>query len=697
MNRPNCLHVFAVLALAAPAAWGAGPVTFGVIGDYGSGTAAETDVANLVKSWNPDFIITAGDNNYLLGGADTIDTNIGRDYHEYIYNYQGAYGAGSPTRRFFPVPGNHDYFTANAQPYYDFFDLPGNERYYMFSQGPADFFMLDSNLEEPDGAEIGSKQADWLREAMAASPARWKVVTLHHAPYSSGAWHGDSTWMQWPFAPWGASVVLAGHEHTYERLSVDGIPCFVNGVGGFSLYPFDATPLPESQLRYNDNYGAMKVTAADDSMHFEFWTRTPTLRDDFTVAPPMSRWSGASGRWDDAAQWTTAAMPGDGADVTLAGADGAPRTIDYSAGQGAAIRLARLAIDATGGGAMLLRQSQDVLQVRSMVVGGESQAGRFRKTGGTLDADTIYNAGTFEHLGGTLHLANAFYNAAGTAELGGSLQLDPGAWIIAAGGMLRITSDAGAVSRPALKVRNAAAVELDGTQHLDSLEMTGGWAFINGNGMVVTNALSIDAGAQLDIGLGCVILFYTGAPPAVAIGQLVRTDLLTANSAGAGRTVAVVDNALLHQTDWRGEPLFSPNGDYCQLLAISALRGDVNLDGVVDATDFANIVAHQGSSGTWFEGDVNHDGLVTPDDYAVVAAYIGNGGAMHFGPALDGAPLAPADTGQEQSAATVAVPEPVASSWLVALSVTLLRRDRMRRPRTSRPGQRNARTASGCT
>src|SRR4051794_21228235 len=51
-------------------------VRFAVIGDFGAATVAEGLVADRVKSWQPDFIITTGDNNYVLGGADTIDRNI---------------------------------------------------------------------------------------------------------------------------------------------------------------------------------------------------------------------------------------------------------------------------------------------------------------------------------------------------------------------------------------------------------------------------------------------------------------------------------------------------------------------------------------------------------------------------------------------------------------------------------------------
>ena len=42
---------------------------FAVIGDYGEDGGNELTIANLVKNWNPDFIITVGDNNYDNGEA----------------------------------------------------------------------------------------------------------------------------------------------------------------------------------------------------------------------------------------------------------------------------------------------------------------------------------------------------------------------------------------------------------------------------------------------------------------------------------------------------------------------------------------------------------------------------------------------------------------------------------------------------
>ncbi len=254
---------------------------FAVIGDYGEGGQAEADVAGLVHSWNPDFVITVGDNNYPLGAASTIDAHIGQFYSDFIHPYTGTYGTGATENRFFPTLGNHDWYTDGARPYLDYFSLPGNERYYDFVWGPVHFFALDSDEHEPDGVNRASVQADWLKQALAASTSPWNVVYFHYPPYSSGM-HGSTDWMQWPFAAWGAQAVLSGHDHSYERLLVDGIPYFVNGAGGGGLYNF-LNVLPESQYRYNANYGAMLVHASPTDLLFEFYNRTGKLIDQYEM------------------------------------------------------------------------------------------------------------------------------------------------------------------------------------------------------------------------------------------------------------------------------------------------------------------------------------------------------------------------------------------------------------------------------
>jgi tartrate-resistant acid phosphatase type 5 len=261
--------------------------TFAVIGDYGSNSGAGLDVSNLVKSWSPDFIITVGDNNYSSGSAVTIDRNVGQYYHEFIGNYTGNYGPGAARNNFYPALGNHDWRTTSGtpplpQPYLDYFTLPGNERYYHFSRGPVEFFAIDSDSKEPHGRSSTSIQATWLRNRLNASTSPWKVVYMHHPPYSSGIVHGSEKVMQWPYREWGATAVLAGHDHTYERIIVEGLPYFVNGLGGAGKYSF-GNPISGSVIRYSSDRGAMLVKANSLCMTFQFISRAGTVIDTYSI------------------------------------------------------------------------------------------------------------------------------------------------------------------------------------------------------------------------------------------------------------------------------------------------------------------------------------------------------------------------------------------------------------------------------
>ncbi len=257
-------------------------VHFAVIGDFGISGSPERDIAHLVKSWAPDFIITTGDNNYPDGALETIDINIGQYYHDFIYPYSGKYGKGADRNRFFPSLGNHDWGTPNAQPYLDYFTLPGNERTYDFVWGPVHFFSIDSDHQEPTGRIEGSAQALWLKNHLATSTSTWNVVYMHHPPYSSGNHHGSDVEMQWPYKEWGADIVLAGHEHNYERLSVDGFPYIVIGISGNKIYGFRRA-LEESVKRYNEDWGALRAMATNKLLRFQLITRSGTVIDSLTL------------------------------------------------------------------------------------------------------------------------------------------------------------------------------------------------------------------------------------------------------------------------------------------------------------------------------------------------------------------------------------------------------------------------------
>lgn len=261
-------------------------IRFAVIGDFGGDNDSEAAVAAMIESTiKPDFIVTVGDNNYLQNTVEGFDASVGRYFSAYIGNYTGVHGPGAATNRFWPVIGNHDWDeTAGYQPYLDYFTLPGNERYYDFVQGPVHFFMINSDVHEPDGRSRNSEQAKWLKSALAASTASWKFVIFHHPPYSSGDVHHSNPRLQWPFKSWGAHVVLTGHDHIYERLDLGGMPYFVNGFGGKSLYKL-AAPLPQTTFRFNATYGAMCITVSEQRATFQAYTieNSGTLIDTFTL------------------------------------------------------------------------------------------------------------------------------------------------------------------------------------------------------------------------------------------------------------------------------------------------------------------------------------------------------------------------------------------------------------------------------
>lgn len=183
-----------------------GPVErFAVIGDSGTGGRAQRMVAEQLvaarERFGFDFVLMLGDN--LYGDEDPDD---------YIEKFAAPYAplltAGVT---FHAALGNHD---EPAQIYYEPFNMNGR-RYYSLRRGPVEFFILDSTYMPP-------AQVKWLRDALTASDAPWKVATMHHPIYSTGRRHGASEDLRQVLEPvfvdHGVDLVLAGHEHFYERL-----------------------------------------------------------------------------------------------------------------------------------------------------------------------------------------------------------------------------------------------------------------------------------------------------------------------------------------------------------------------------------------------------------------------------------------------------------------------------------------------
>jgi tartrate-resistant acid phosphatase type 5 len=294
-----CAALFAFFSWDAPAE----AVRFAAVGDYGVDNQDELAVANLVANFQPDFVVTSGDNNYL--GAANIDRAIGKYYSAFIGSYTGAYGAGASSNRFFPALGNHEWENGYSA-YINYFSLPGNERYYEIGRGPVHLFVLNSDANEPDGTSSTSIQARWLSNALRRSTAPWKIVTVHHPPFSSSMADPE---MRWPFSEWGVALTIAGHAHSYERLT-NGITHVVCGAGGAPLHAFTSASAG-SVLQYDADHGAMRISATESNLVGEFWSVAGggTVVDRFTLwTPPRLQISPSSGTIR--VSWPTNNAPG---------------------------------------------------------------------------------------------------------------------------------------------------------------------------------------------------------------------------------------------------------------------------------------------------------------------------------------------------------------------------------------------------
>jgi 3',5'-cyclic AMP phosphodiesterase CpdA len=179
---------------------------FAVIGDSGTGDSNQYRLAkvftDLHQRFPYEFVLMMGDNMY--GGENARDFQ-----RKFEIPYKPVLDKNV---KFYASLGNHD---STNQRMYKLFNMNG-ERFYSFRPKPGiRFFALDSNyMDRP--------QLQWLEKELAASGSDWKIMYFHHPIYSSGGRHGSDTALRDQLEPlflkYGVDVVLAGHEHFYERL-----------------------------------------------------------------------------------------------------------------------------------------------------------------------------------------------------------------------------------------------------------------------------------------------------------------------------------------------------------------------------------------------------------------------------------------------------------------------------------------------
>lgn len=185
-----------------------------VAGDVGTGGAAELATAKAMVTAAADRpfdgLVLLGDNVYPNGDPARLGATVFDPFKPVLS--QGA--------QLLPVLGNHD-VEAQVAP----LGMPG--RWYAKTLGPVLFIGLDSTKT------ADPTQRAWLERTLSTATQPWKVVALHHPPYSAG-WHGSSQNVRSAFEPlferYGVQLVLAGHDHDYQRSTpINGVTYLVSG------------------------------------------------------------------------------------------------------------------------------------------------------------------------------------------------------------------------------------------------------------------------------------------------------------------------------------------------------------------------------------------------------------------------------------------------------------------------------------
>jgi acid phosphatase type 7 len=194
------------------------PVRFLAFGDSGGGGSDQYALLEQMYTVPYDLMIHTGDIAYDSGTIDQYEDNVFGVYADLFRNIP-----------FMPASGNHDYRTMQGAPFRDVFNLPGQEKWYSYDYGRVHFVALDTEADY-------STQAKWLEEDLANTKLPWKILYMHKPMYSSGE-HGSDTTLRAKIAPiaekYGVQLILAGHDHNYERMKPqNGVAYVVTGGGG---------------------------------------------------------------------------------------------------------------------------------------------------------------------------------------------------------------------------------------------------------------------------------------------------------------------------------------------------------------------------------------------------------------------------------------------------------------------------------
>jgi 3',5'-cyclic AMP phosphodiesterase CpdA len=245
------------------------------IGDFGVGGERQqltgAAVERFLAGRPADALVTLGDNDYTESPA------------AFRANWLGSFGwAAADGLLVAGTLGNHDVRVQGGRYEFDLLGMPG--RYYRRRVGDVGLFLVDST-------NLGRAQLRWLEASLASSDAPWKVVAMHHPAYSCGGYLGDPrvrSLLVPIFERTGVDLVLAAHDHNYQRFAPrGGVTYVVHGGGGAGLYPLRSCPASfPVRVRARTAHGWLYLRSADDgSLRVRAIGRWGGAHDDFRLYP----------------------------------------------------------------------------------------------------------------------------------------------------------------------------------------------------------------------------------------------------------------------------------------------------------------------------------------------------------------------------------------------------------------------------
>src|SRR5690349_19736325 len=289
--------------------------------------------------------------------------NIGDDAYDNgtTSEFNNCYGPtwGRHKYRTKPTPGNHEYISSGAAPYYAYFGAsagPSGRGYYSYNLGAWHILSLNSNVS----SSSGSAQDTWLRADLAAHPNQCILAYYHHPLYSSTATYSSSRGLVNALYAYHADLILNGHRHYYEREKpldptgkvdlVNGYREIIAGTGGIGGGSTASSSFTETSN--GSTFGVLKLYLYDDSYAWKFIPVAGTTYTDSGSAACHSSGGGGSGGVS-ASNSTVSASP---AAIT---AGGSPSTITVTVkdGSGNPISGATVVLSATGTGNTLTQPS----------------------------------------------------------------------------------------------------------------------------------------------------------------------------------------------------------------------------------------------------------------------------------------------------------------------------------------------------